>query len=831
MLGLKRAATLLVSVMALPVAAQTTVTLQQGQNNYAGTTDDWIVCCSLADANKGTDNTLGIRGTSDEALIRFAILTSEGGPVPPGATISSATLSLYKYDGPDAVIQAARLTRSWNEMQATWNSSSTGVPWTAPGATSDVAAPDGQGSIGAATGCTAAPFPASCWMNIDVTSGVSKIASGAAANFGWLLTQVSSSAPAQYKNFNSKDNPNFPLLLPKLTITYSTAPVACIPSALPKSGVAVPTFHSMGLYDTLTGSPVYVRYRRGGDDPNLAGSWKMGHALWTDGRGLNAFPTRGSVVQLDAGTQYVFEVGTGPSEAAITWQHAIAGQSGESCPATWSETSTWPVGARLTPFTGTNTTLTTSSYLGARAGNGRNHVLLANQSGTASGYTVYDFTGTSAVAQAPNTSNNFPVVISGSFIMLKGLKTVGGESGIFIDPGSHDIVIDGVEVTGYGRDSGGALGAGLSGNHAADEDAGIKFPDSTYGSILQTKRVVIQHSSIHNPAFGANPWDVAHPAGTTAIMMYPTGGQIVVRYNASYSTTTGTIDGPPDKNHFHEDGLIMGGCNDNSSANCGGAMGLGPDVDIYKNLVMDYYDDGLETDGDGINTRVWKNYFDYGGASAVSTTPTYVGPTYVWRNVYNRARMFIVPGWGAEPDREYMMKSGAVSGLNGGRRYLYHNTSMQPPYTSEAEGTGPRSLGAGFGAGGNGGVNAMQNTISLNNVFEMWRTDADVLDLTDTSNPCDGSATGNCLNHDVTNGRNAFEPNGIGGAILQYQPGNGYSAYWTGRYRLAAGSPGHGQGVGIHNFNNADSGGTPDMGAQQDDGSPDMVFGPSASGN
>ena len=253
------------------------------------------------------------------------------------------------------------------------------------------------------------------------------------------------------------------------------------------------------------------------------------------------------------------------------------------------------------------------------------------------GYTVYDFTGANAVAQTSNTSNFFP---GGDFRklhhVLKGLKVVGGESGIFIDPGSHDVVIDGVEITGYGRDCGVALGAGLTGDRACNEDAGIKFPDQTFGPVLNTKRIIIQHSKIHNPAFGANPWDGSqHPSGTAPIMMYPTGGQIVVRYNEAYSTTNGVLGGPPDLNHYHEDGLIMGGCNSIGSG-CD-QQGIGPDVDIYKNAVMNYFDDGLETDGDGTNNRVWKNYFDYGGASAISTTPTYVGPAYVWRNVYNRS--------------------------------------------------------------------------------------------------------------------------------------------------------------------------------------------------
>jgi PKD repeat protein len=601
------------------------------------------------------------------------------------------------------------------------------------------------------------------------------------------------------------------------TIQVTGGPVACIQSPLPASGVAIATFHSMGLYynppTAPTGDQIFMRYRQGSDDPNAAGAWKQGHPLWYDSRANHAYRGRGSVVHLQPATQYVFEVGIGASYASANWQHHIPGPNGdavEPCPATWSET--FPVGTTLTPWTGTKTTTTSSFYKGARSDSARNHVLLADQSGTPNGYTVYDFTGAAAVAQAPNASGYYPVVISGSYIILKGLKTVGGESGIFIDPGSHDIVIDGCEITSYSRDSGTPLGSGLTGNRGVNEDAGIKFPDSSYGPILDTKRIVIQRSKIHNPAFGNNPWDGGHPFGPAPITMYPTGGQVVIRYNETYSTTNGQLNGPPDLNHFHLDGLVLGGENGQT---------IGPDVDIYKNLVMHYFDDGVETDGDGINVRVWKNYFDYGGATGISTTPTAVGPAYVWRNVYNRSRTLITQPWGNESDRNAMMKSGGLGGLNGGRRYLYHNTSLQPPYTSESDGVGPYSLGAGNGAGGAGGTgNGMENTVARNNVFEIWKPWWGAYDLT--------NASGNDLDYDLTNG-NLSEAHGLQ-STPQYQTNNGWSAYWAGRYRLQAGTPGHDDGIPIPNFNDDYVGAAPDRGAHED-GTPDMIFGTTATGS
>ena len=69
---------------------------------------------------------------------------SEGGPVPDGATITKATLSLYKYSYYDTKYQLRPVLVNWVQNEVTWSQSRQGVPWTGPGAT-------GQGSDIAAT--------------------------------------------------------------------------------------------------------------------------------------------------------------------------------------------------------------------------------------------------------------------------------------------------------------------------------------------------------------------------------------------------------------------------------------------------------------------------------------------------------------------------------------------------------------------------------------------------------------------------------------------------------------------------------------------------------
>jgi PKD repeat protein len=206
-----------------PEGGEQTVTLRQDLNNYTGTTDAQIAVFA-ATTNDGANDVMAIeRPTMRSVLIRFAIFAAEGGPVPDNATITSATLSLYKYNGATATISAARLKRSWNEMQATWNVAATGTSWETAGAlgASDVeSTADGQGTVGDGTGCQGQDGGATCWLNINVTSGVQAFRTGT-ANHGWKLAYVSGGDPSDEKWFNSSENPGWPTLRPQLVITYS----------------------------------------------------------------------------------------------------------------------------------------------------------------------------------------------------------------------------------------------------------------------------------------------------------------------------------------------------------------------------------------------------------------------------------------------------------------------------------------------------------------------------------------------------------------------------------------------------------------------------------
>ncbi len=57
------------------------------------------------------------------------------------------------------------------------------------------------------------------------------------------------------------------------------------------------------------------------------------------------------------------------------------------------------------------------------------------------------------------------------------------------------------------------------------------------------------------------------------------------------------------------------------------------DLDFYRNTVVDCLDDAVETDGGGINCRIYNNTFR-SFLTGVSVAPAFWGPTYIMRNVF-----------------------------------------------------------------------------------------------------------------------------------------------------------------------------------------------------
>jgi hypothetical protein len=405
------------------------------------------------------------------------------------------------------------------------------------------------------------------------------------------------------------------------------------------------------------------------------------------------------------------------------------------------------------------------------------------ESGSASGYVVYD--GRGATLDGGNSAT-YNVTINASYVVVRGLNLRGArQDAIRISPNVTDVIIEDNDISGWGRQR--------SGNWGVDMDSAIRSV-CTQPTLT---RVTIQRNRIHNPRYSANSWSDGHPAGPQAIAFAHCGGNHVFRHNEVFSTNG---------NYFND---IIGG-EDNFTKN-----GFpNADSDIYGNRLSHAWDDAIEAEGANENVRIWGNYLDR-TAIGIATTATSVGPAYIFRNVWNRSQFKEKISSLDADDRQPFFKSGGTLELGHGRRYVFHNTMLQAKQSGLLYG-----LGGGFGLGGTGSTQLIENTISRNNIYHQWKDGKGFTYQTGTSSS---------FANDMYNGHpgDATVANGIAAAPT-YASGHGWMSESGGNYQLAAGSRGYDAAVRIPNFNDAFSGNAPDVGAHEG-GTASMAFGLAAS--
>ena len=187
------------------------VILQEGLGGYSGTTDTSLENHTGAQPH-GDRQWLRSQNNSFNSLLRFAIFSGEGGPVPEGATITFAGLALYKSSRYDQAYRAHPLLVDWDESEATWLEAAGGRFWSEPGAAgigTDYAA---VGSVEVSAGWNPD------WVVLDVTDSVQSMSQENQNNKGWQL--IAGTGNPNQKSFRASEFSADPSLRPKLVLQF-----------------------------------------------------------------------------------------------------------------------------------------------------------------------------------------------------------------------------------------------------------------------------------------------------------------------------------------------------------------------------------------------------------------------------------------------------------------------------------------------------------------------------------------------------------------------------------------------------------------------------------
>ena len=266
-----------------------------------------------------------------------------------------------------------------------------------------------------------------------------------------------------------------------------------------------------------------------------------------------------------------------------------------------------------------------------------------NESGSADGYHLVTVApGTRSTIDLRNTAG-VGINVNADYVIVRGLEIRNaGQHGILIRENRHDVVIEECHVIHWGT-GGGPASFGDTGNMHSGIMAG-----------RGTSNLTLQRNLIEHPRGASNDWRTGHPSGPQGIsILYSQGGN-VVRYNEIWSSDS----------HAFNDG-IGGGPNFSDSGN------MNRDSDIYGNIVRNVWDDALEIEGANMNVRIWGNYL-HEFFVGIATAATFKGPLYIFRNVTGTSRRSDDSRTGGT-----MIKTGDRD-FGGGRRFVFHNTALQP---------------------------------------------------------------------------------------------------------------------------------------------------------
>lgn len=270
--------------------------------------------------------------------------------------------------------------------------------------------------------------------------------------------------------------------------------------------------------------------------------------------------------------------------------------------------------------------------------------VIVNESGTPDAYHLITPTPDSKTTIDVMNAEDYGISIDADYVIVRGLELKNAAiHGIFIDKDRHDIVVEDCRITFWGR---------IGGPRSFGNDSNM---DSALFAHHGSGNLTIQRNLIENPRGASNDWDTGHPAGPQAVSLNDSSGGNVIRYNEIRST----------EDHGYNDAI--GG-----SSNFSFDGSPNRDSDIYGNIISNVWDDAIESEGANMNVRIWGNYIHH-TFQHVATACTSKGPLYIFRNVFGISRHTH-----ADPLGGSMIKVGERDEFGGGRRFVFHNTALQP---------------------------------------------------------------------------------------------------------------------------------------------------------
>ena len=266
------------------------------------------------------------------------------------------------------------------------------------------------------------------------------------------------------------------------------------------------------------------------------------------------------------------------------------------------------------------------------------------ESGTPKGYHLITPAKNSKATIDVRNAEDYTCVIDADYVIIRGVEFKNAAiHGLVVKSRHHDIVIEDCHFTFWGR-IGGPRTYGNKGN-----------TDSAIYAERGAGHLTIQRNLIENPRGASNDWDTGHPAGPQAITLINSSGGNVIRYNEIRST----------EDHGYNDAI--GG-----ASNFSFEGSPNRDSDIYGNIITNVWDDAIESEGANMNVRIWNNYIEK-TFQHIATACTSKGPLYIFRNVFGESRRTHRDLLGGS-----MIKVGERNEFGGGRKFVFHNTAIQP---------------------------------------------------------------------------------------------------------------------------------------------------------